>query len=358
VRVRLKGLASVTKKLATGERRTYFYAWRGGPRLDGEPGSPRFIASYNAAIATKIAPPAGVLQGVLTKYQSSSAFTGLTPRGRADYTQHIVRIEKEFGDLPLTALADKRTRNVFLEWRDQRALTSARQADYGWTVLKAILNWALDRGLVTHNPATKGGKLYHGSRVNQVWTDVQEANFLSKAPKTMHLPLLLGLWIGARQGDLLRLTWSAYDGAFIRFTPSKTERKTGVRVTVAISGPLKMALDSTPKRSPLILTNADGQPWNKDAFQKAWARACKMAGVEGVTFHDLRGTAVTRLAKAGASHIEISQITGHSLKDVGRILEKHYLAHDPSIAASGIAKLEEHVRRTSMQTKRQTGENS
>jgi hypothetical protein len=41
-------------RLADGTRRTYWYAWKGGPPLRGEPGSPEFIASYNAAVAAKV----------------------------------------------------------------------------------------------------------------------------------------------------------------------------------------------------------------------------------------------------------------------------------------------------------------
>jgi hypothetical protein len=45
--IKLKGIAKVTAK-----GKTYHYAWRGGPPLRGEPGSPAFIASYNEAVAT------------------------------------------------------------------------------------------------------------------------------------------------------------------------------------------------------------------------------------------------------------------------------------------------------------------
>jgi hypothetical protein len=40
VRVSLKGIATTTATLASGVRVTYYYAWRGGPRLVGEPGAP------------------------------------------------------------------------------------------------------------------------------------------------------------------------------------------------------------------------------------------------------------------------------------------------------------------------------
>jgi hypothetical protein len=47
MRVKLKGIASATATLSNGERANYFYAWRGGPRLVGEPGSPEFLADLD-----------------------------------------------------------------------------------------------------------------------------------------------------------------------------------------------------------------------------------------------------------------------------------------------------------------------
>jgi integrase len=43
-----------------------------------------------------------------------------------------------------------------------------------------------------------------------------------------------------------------------------------------------------------------------------------------VTFHDLRGTAVTRLALSGCTVPEIATITGHALGDVRSILDANY----------------------------------
>ena len=126
-----------------------------------------------------------------------------------------------------------------------------------------------------------------------------EAAFLQHAPAHLHLPLLLALWTGQRQGDLLRLTWSAYDGKNIRLRQSKT----GVRVQVPVGAPLKAALDEAAKnkRSPIILLNSDGMPWTQDGFRASWGKAVDKAGIVGVTFNDLRGTAVTRLALAGCT---------------------------------------------------------
>jgi len=315
---------------------TYWYAWKGGPRLRGEPGGPEFLASYHEAVSQKKLPPAGVLFSILQGYQASTKFDDLAERTKRDYVKIIGAIESEFGDFPLVALAERGARGVFLEWRDKLARRSRRQADYAWVVLGAILSWALDRDLVLANPCRRGGRLYRGSRRDKIWTLDDELAFLERAPRRLHLALTLGLWTGQRQGDLLRLPWSAYDGNRISLQQSKT----GTRVVIPVGSPLKVALDATARRSPIVLVNSDGKPWSADGFRSSWKKACKAAGVVGVTFNDLRGTAVTRLALAGATEAQIAAITGHTLRDVRSILDTHYLHRDPALAEAAIRKLE------------------
>ena len=336
MRVRLKGINSRRKVLANGTMRTYYWAWKGGPPLRGEPGTPEFTASYNEACARKVIPPRGTLLGLLQKFQASEDFTGLAPRSRSDYVGKIKLLEKAFGDFPLSALTDNRTRGIFKAWRERLAASSRRQADYARVVLARVLSWGMDRGLVAANPCARGGRLYRGSRADKIWTGADEAGFLERAPAHLHLPLLLALWTGQRQGDLLRLPWLAYDGKHIRLRQSKT----GARVVIPVGAPLKAALDAATKRSTIMLTTADGKPWTPDGFRASWGKACKRAGVVGVTFHDLRGTAVTRLALAGCTEAEIATITGHSLRSVRAIIDTHYLHRDPALAESAIRKLE------------------
>src|SRR5262245_502949 len=140
MRINAKGLHWTPVTLANGTKKIYWYAWRGGPRLVGECGSPEFIASYNAAIATKSITPEGRLLSLLQGYQKSEDFRGLRERTRADYIKQIEKIEQKFGDCPLKALSDPRTRGVFLDWRDELALRSRRQADYAWVVLARVLS--------------------------------------------------------------------------------------------------------------------------------------------------------------------------------------------------------------------------
>lgn len=346
MRVRIKGLHTVSAKLASGKRVTYYYAWRGGPRLQGEPGSPEFLGSYNAAIARRRIRNEDLLIFVLDRFEESSEFTALAERTRKDYRRQLTVIEREFADFPIAALEDRRTRGEFLAWRERLAVKSRRQADYAFAVLARTLSWAYNRGIVPLNPCERPGRLYKASRSENVWTAADEEAFYAAAPQHLHLALTLALWTGQRQGDLLHLKWAAFDGKTIRLR----QRKTKVPIVVPTGAPLRQALERTRARyaaegKPLpqtILATERGTQWTESGFRASWRKACIKAGISGLTFHDLRGTAVTRLAIAGATVPEIAAITGHSLKEVGTILDTHYMHRDPALGEAAIRKLEDH----------------
>jgi integrase len=296
----------------------------------------------------------------LFAFQESGEFKfGIKPRTRLDYIKKIKRIEREFGDFPIRALDDPRATSIFLEWRDRLAQTSLRQADYVYGTLARILSWALKRRLIKTNPCANGGKLYQGTRIDKIWTDDDVAQFLRAAPPYLRLAMLLAIYTGQRQGDLLRLPWSAYDGAAIKMR----QRKTGAYVSIPVADALKVVLDTAPRRSPIILTSSEDKPWTESGFQSAWGKATMRAGVRGLTFHDLRGTAVVTLARAGCNEVEIYSITGHKPGDVQAILTAHYLPRDARVASNAIAKLnrykadqkEDENRSTALPTALKTG---
>jgi hypothetical protein len=133
MRVNLRGLHSAHATLVDGTKKTYWYAWRSGPRLRGEPGTPEFIQSFNEAAAQRTPAPEGTLQGLIDAYQRSQKFSALRERTRADYIKQIKIIETDFGDFPIRALSARETRGVFLDWRDKLAVRSVRQGIMpGW----------------------------------------------------------------------------------------------------------------------------------------------------------------------------------------------------------------------------------
>lgn len=340
VKVDLKGVHSVRAKLATGKVTTYHYAWRGGPRLDGKPGSPEFVEAFNSAHRSRRVAPADTMHGLVDAYRNTEEFKQRAESSKRSYRAYLAMIEAKFGKMSLKALQDPRARGVFKDWRDGMAATP-RKADYAWAVLARVLAVAKDRGKIAVNVCEKGGRIYTGNRKDVIWTDDQVAAFAAKAPRHLRQVMNLALWTGQRQGDLLTMKWTAYDGRHIRVSQAKTD----ARVSIPIHATLRAELDATSDRTGTILKTTDGTPWTSSGFRASWRKACAKAGVKGVTFHDLRGTAVVALALSGCTVPEIVSITGHSLADAEAILNKHYLGRDVRLAEAAMAKREAHEKR-------------
>lgn len=335
MQVKLMGLHKVKAKLAGGASATYYYAWRGGPRINVDPAKKRaFAAEFFRLTRGRDEGGSGRIVELIRAYQKSTAFTALKPSTRKGYEAMIDLIEAEYFDLPLASMAEPGMRSMFAEWRDSFADTP-RKADLLISVLARILSFGLDREMIQRNPLEKIGRISDGTRRDVIWTDYQMASFLFTAPSKLRLALLLARWTGQRQGDLMRLTWTAYDGTHIKLRQGKGGRLVRIRV----HSELKAALDRAKREAVTILTTTrrDPTPWTSDGFRASWAAACERSGVEGVTFHDLRGTFVTLAHRNGSTIKEIAEISGHSERDAEAIIRKHYLAGDAVIEMMEVA---------------------
>ena len=84
------------------------------------------------------------------------------------------------------------------------------------------------------------------------------------------------------------------------------ETKTGTPRRVPLSTAALAVLDGLPRRR-------DGRVWGMrpDSISQAFERVCKAAGIEGLTFHDLRHEATSRLFEKGLNPMQVAAITGH-----------------------------------------------
>jgi integrase len=311
-----KGVNLVWKKLRTGERVRYGYYGRGAGAIAlGREGTPEFFARL--ADAMRREPANGTVKSLIWRYKQSPEFARLSPRSRADYMQQLDRIEPKFGALSLRAMSAREiTRHIWV-WRDSMG-KAPRRADYAVQVLKALLSWGVKRGIIDHNRAAGVGRLYTSDRRESVWSDGQIKAFMTSASEPLRRAMMLAIETGQRQGDLMVLPWGAVQSGAIRLR----QQKTGARVVVPISTELQAVLDAAPRdRSVTILTRPDGLPWDPkgNGFRGAWRDACKAAGVSGVTFHDLRGSFVTRRLSEGWTTQEVAMCTGHSLRDLASL---------------------------------------
>lgn len=340
MKVELPGVHRVNKKLADGTTATYYYAWRGGPRIQSKPDTKAFLSEYFKLTRNKDdAPFEGRLAEIIREYVKSPAYQSLKPSTKEGYDIALRGIEAEFYDMPARKISAHGTRSLFLQWRDEIAETHPRKADLFMSVLQRILAFAYDREMITRHPLEKVEKVSSGTRRDLIWTDdeIQMMRFGKRnekgevirkpAPEPITRALMLALWTGQRQGDLLKLTWSAYDGETIALRQGKT----GAHVRVKVSAELKATLDNVKRGDAVtILTNAQGRPW-ATGFKSSWRKAVANAGIRGKTFHDLRGTFVTLAYRSGASIKQIAEVSGHSEKDAESIIRKHYLVSSAAV---------------------------
>jgi len=327
-RHRLVGIHEVRHTLANGKSAVYRYAWRGGPRLKSKPGSDEELAEF--VTLTRDRPqdkPEGTLSSLVYIYRHSANFTRLSDATQRSYNAALDLIEGEYGDMPVQVISERGARSEFIEWRDSYADTP-RKADMLLTVLARVFSVAYDREKIDRNPLERVEKLSDGSRRDIIWTEEQVQAFRKAASDKLWLAMQLARWTGQRQGDLIILTWSAYDGEHI----SLKQGKTGRRVRIKVHSELKALLDATKREAVTILTTERGKrSWTSDGLRASWGKACDRAGIEGVTFHDLRGTFVTLAYRQGASIKEIAEVTGHSERDAEAIIRRHYLAGDNAV---------------------------
>jgi integrase len=337
VRVLVSGVNTVTKTLADGTRKKYYYHRSTGIPIEGEPGSPKFIANYAAAEASAKDREKGVLLQLIRQYTSSPEFSQLAPSTQAEYRRMLTSAECEFGPMPIAALDDPRVKGDFLDWRDVVAKESGnREADHRLSTISAMLTWSADRGKIAINHLKGFSRLYHTTREEIIWLPKHIRAFMACASVQMQQAMILGLHSAQREGDLIHLPWSAYDGEALWIRPGKGTKK-GKKASlrpIPCTERLREMLDGMERVSPLVLTTSRGRAFKKRYFCKLWSDAMTQAGIETVQlpgfdepvrlhFHDLRGTTVTLLAEAGCSIPEIAAITGHSLDTVHRIIERY-----------------------------------
>jgi integrase len=305
-------VVGVHKVVSNGK--TYIYAFRGGPRLREEPGTKAFLAEYlKATKHQEQATEVGTFSSLVADYKASPEYTGLAKHSKRSYERLLRALVDEYGTWPLSVLEAKGMRGDFLRYRDSMADKPAT-ADMHMSVLRAVLSWAVKRELIGINKAAEIGKLNKETRRDRIWSEEECQRFIGTSSMTMANALKLALTTGQRQGDLLRLTWTAYDGSNLGLR----QQKTGTTVRMRVSPELKAMLDAMPRRAITILTNSYGRPWKQSAFQSAFNRAMKKSGIEGLHFHDLKGTFLSRGRALGYSLAELSDASGTNEQTIKR----------------------------------------
>jgi integrase len=110
-----------------------------------------------------------------------------------------------------------------------------------------------------------------------------------------------------RQGEILALEARSIRGNVAYLRETKTTRAR----SVPLSTRALRVLDErpVPLRGPVFAIT-------QDSLEYFWRKALRIAGIEGLRFHDLRHEATSRLFERGLDGMEVMSITGHSTADM------------------------------------------
>ncbi|MGE0156109.1 MAG: tyrosine-type recombinase/integrase [Geobacter sp.] len=131
--------------------------------------------------------------------------------------------------------------------------------------------------------------------------------------KHLYLIALLAISTGARQGEILGLTWD--DVMFESRRIILRDTKNTETRAVPLVGPAFDLLKEHNKVRRLdtkLVFPREGIHSNRPiSIRESWERAIEKAGIQNFRFHDLRHTCASYLAMNGATLAEIAEILGH-----------------------------------------------
>lgn len=250
---------------------------------------------------------------------------------------------------PAAALRPHHALKLFEKIEEQRGLATAAGCN---ATLRAAYSWGLLHGRLAGlavNPCKGLNQPTPEPRVRAGTPDemrhlIATATAMGRAD--VAAAIVMGLWTAQRQKDRLALVdGPPIDGRRV-FRQSKTRAIAAIPDSPELSACLAALRErrrSWPVQPLHVLVDETArQPWKADWYRHVFARvrdaaAAAMPSLTGFRDQDLRDTAVTWLARAECTVIEIAQITGHRLESVHQIL-RHYLAAHPEIADNAIRK--------------------
>ena len=303
--------------------------------LPGNPGSTEFMTAYELALQGKqiesqigrdrIIP--GSLDVLINRYLRSTEFHGLAQSTQKTYRRIFENFRERkgrggarYGNLPVKGMKRHHIKGIIAEMHE-----TPGAADSLLRRLKTLMRFALDEGMIEHDPTLRLKGYNKRTDGFRVWTENEISQFKAAYPvgSKERLALALLLCTAARGSDVARLGWQHIKDGKITIRAKKTNHT----VVLPIMSELQIELNSASTDHLTFLVTEYGRPFSIKGFQQWFAKRARIAGLEpklgadgqvrGCTAHGLRKSAATRLANAGCDDRLIMAVTGHkTVKEV------------------------------------------
>lgn len=216
-----------------------------------------------------------------------------------------------FGRRPLNEIC----RADVHRWFDNYSQTAPGGANRTLDVLRQILNYAINCGHITANPARgvprnprpKLTRFLSRREIERVHTVLNTHRGRGSGQQQADIIRLL-LLTGCRKSEIVRLRWSEVSGNTLQLVDSKT----GPR-TVFLSTRAQAILERQPKLgSAFVFPSLKDPARSRSTELSLWRKVRMQANLEDVRVHDLRHTFASYAVMRGVSIPVVSRLLGHS----------------------------------------------
>jgi integrase len=175
--------------------------------------------------------------------------------------------------------------------------------------LRRILFWAVDEGIIQHNPLARAPMVRERRQRRPVMPVGEEVKLLAACSDHLRQIATTALDTGMRRGELLGQLWEHvdFDRKLISVTKSKTAG--GEHRLIPLTSRLYQMLSANRKPSGYLFTY-EGEPLHR--IKTGWAGALRRAGIPHYRFHDLRHSFNSRMVEAGVIADVRKELMGHS----------------------------------------------
>jgi len=180
-------------------------------------------------------------------------------------------------------------------------------------ILRRMFNLAIDWGYLAENPASKVKLFSEKDNLKErVLTEDEELRLLDASLPHIRPIVLCALHTGMRRGEILGLRWDQVDfeKRMIRVERTKSGKPRFIDINGTLLELLRRQRVDNPQSEFVFPSNRTGRAFFK--VDKAFKRACKLALITGLRFHDLRHTFASRLIARGVDIITVKELLGHS----------------------------------------------
>ncbi|MBQ0984914.1 tyrosine-type recombinase/integrase [Streptomyces sp. F63] len=220
-----------------------------------------------------------------------------------------------------------------------------------YQILRAIMNTAVDDGLIQRNPCRIKGAGVTKTAERPFLTVAEVFHLADAVPARYRMLVLLAAFTSLRFGELAALqrhdvdlerrvvsvrraaAETRTDGLLVKAPKSAAGIRT-VAFPASLVGELQAHLSEHAQagRNGLVFVGPRGGVLRRNNFRRLWLRALAETGLRDVHFHDLRHTGNTLAATGGATTRELMHRMGHSSVRAALIYQHLVNGRDHEIA--------------------------